>query len=583
MTITNHLPMETEERRNEGIVTLADVIERLRADATLSPRRRDDLCSALRTVSRALGLDPSMLAADPRSLRQRLSQLSPAGLGISAGRWRNVRSLVLAALRHVGVKAMPSRYCAGLSPAWQELRGRLVDPQLRHGLSRFIGYLSAQSIEPGQVSLAAFEAFRNALETDSFVRSPRTTYSTACRLWNRAAGSVEGWPALTVAVPDLSRRYARPFSAFPALFEADTKGYLASLARPDPFDEVAVTPARPLTIKQRRQQILEMASALVLRGHAANQLTSLAFLVDPTNAKEILRFFLQRSGGKSTARIHHLACLLKTIGRRWVRVNEAQQEDLRAICQRLAVDETGMTEKNRARLRPFDDEANVRALVALPDRLVMRANRFDRGRRKEALQVQFALAIAILLVAPLRIANLTGLRIDKHVIRSRPGAQGVVHLVIPGTETKTGAPEEIPLPPPVVRILDLYLARYRSRLVEAPSPWLFPNPDGECRSSECFARQIVRVIRIETGLTMNVHLFRHLAVKLCHNENPGDLETPQRLLNHRTSHTTRKSYSEWDTQAAHARYDELIDRLREPPQAAPKRLGRRRGRRGGRS
>src|SRR6185312_1962438 len=93
MTITNRFPIEREERRSLSAVTIADVIARIRADEALSPRRRDDLCSALRTMTRALDLDPSALPADPRTLRQKLSQLSPAAAGVSARRWKNIRSL----------------------------------------------------------------------------------------------------------------------------------------------------------------------------------------------------------------------------------------------------------------------------------------------------------------------------------------------------------------------------------------------------------------------------------------------------------------------------------------------------------
>src|SRR5262245_41970273 len=214
-----------------------------------------------------------------------------------------------------------------------------------------------------------------------------------------------------------------------------------------------------------------------------------------------------------------------------------------------------MTPKNPTRLRRFDDEAHIRDLVNLPERLVAQAARSGRGLRKKALQVQFALAIAILLVAAPRIANLTGLNIDRHIIRTRPGAKGIIHLVIPGVETKTGEPQEFALPAWVARILEVYLTAYRPQLLQAPSSWLFPNLDGGRRSNSCFARQIAVIIKKHTGLQMNVHLFRHLTVKLCHQASPGDAETPQRLLNHRSGRTTQRFYSEFDAQSAHSRYD----------------------------
>jgi hypothetical protein len=133
MTITNRFPIEPEEHRSLSAVTIADIIERTKADEALTPRRRDDLCSALRTMARALGLDPSALPADPRILRQKLSQLSPAAAGVSARRWKNLRSLVLAALKRAGIKTMPGRYRATLIPEWIVLRAELTDLQLRFG------------------------------------------------------------------------------------------------------------------------------------------------------------------------------------------------------------------------------------------------------------------------------------------------------------------------------------------------------------------------------------------------------------------------------------------------------------------
>ena len=44
-----------------------------------------------------------------------------------------------------------------------------------------------------------------------------------------------------------------------------------------------------------------------------------------------------------------------------------------------------MTEKNRGRLRQLDDPKNVRLLLDLPQRLVRKAKKLDRGRRDDAL------------------------------------------------------------------------------------------------------------------------------------------------------------------------------------------------------
>jgi integrase len=62
---------------------------------------------------------------------------------------------------------------------------------------------------------------------------------------------------------------------------------------------------------------------------------------------------------------------------------------------------------------------------------------------------------------------------------------------------------------------------------------------------------------------VNVHLFRHLAVKLSLMENPEDIETPRRVLGHRSINTTLRAYSEMRSVEALRRYDNIIARLRD--------------------
>ena len=83
--------------------------------------------------------------------------------------------------------------------------------------------------------------------------------------------------------------------------------------------------------------------------------------------------------------------------------------------------------------------------------------------------MQTALALAILLICPIRVKNLAALNLERHVRRSRPGG-GKVHLVIPAHEVKNRADLEFELSPDVVAILDRYIeARFRPRLLRVPA------------------------------------------------------------------------------------------------------------------
>jgi integrase len=555
---------------------MAVVLDRLAAHPGLATRRRDDLMSSIRTTSRIVGRGAAEIPADPALLRELLRKATPAQAGLSRGRFHNVRSLLAAALREAGIKTAPGRSDIPLSPGWNALSKALPDHHFRHGLIRFMRHCSAAGVAPDAVDQATFDSFEEALGS-SMVRAPRRVFGTACRLWNRAVDALPGWPQQRVTVPDRRRIYALPSSAFPTTFIADLEAYLGDLANPDPLGEEDRKAASPVTVRQRRQMILALASAAVESGIDAGNLTDLGCLVRPGVAKAAIRVHLDRANGRKTPWLSRLAEMIKNLARHWVKAPLADIEALSRICRRLAVERVGMTPKNRARLRPFEDPVHVDALMGLPARLIARVKKHDRGRRIDAVHMVDALAIELLTVAPMRIRNLAGLELGRHFPESRPGGS-VVHLVLAADETKNGQPCEVPLPASTAAMLQLYADHYRPRLGVVTSPWLFPGRGGRRRSTEAFGRQIKDCIRRETGLEMNPHLFRHLAALLFLRAHPGEYETVRRLLGHASITTTTTFYCGMETGPAFARFDGVIDRLRAEAGERPRRARKRHGR-----
>jgi integrase len=166
-------------------------------------------------------------------------------------------------------------------------------------------------------------------------------------------------------------------------------------------------------------------------------------------------------------------------------------------------------------------------------------------------------------VCPIRVKNLAGLNLERHIRRSRPGS-GIVHLVISAHEIKNRVPLEFVLPPDVVAILDRYIEVYRSRLVERPSPWLFPARSGGAKPPGPFGTQLSEAIRRTTGLKVNVHLFRHLAAQLILEANPGAYEQVRLLLGHTSGVTTTTYYCGTEQKAAFRYYDSIISKYRKP-------------------
>jgi integrase len=551
----------------DEIITLQHVIDHVQADSGMAPTRRKQMLSALRTFCKKLGVDAGDIVADPASLRARLDGTPYVALGIKRGRWSAIRSLILAAMREYGFDLMPSRGSAeALLPEWNDILATLPTRQLRFGLSRFVRFCSEHSILPTAVDMATFATFRQALVSQSLVRHPERTYRTTMVCWNKACSACPQFLAAPIDIPSERVRYAMAWDELPPSFRNDTEAYLTQAGDPDVFSDDYAKPLRPATIKVRREQILRIASALAVTGFPAQELTDLAILVRPANVEAALRHIMARGDGKTSATIYGYAAMLRGIFKRWVKglpedVRLRHLRQLDKFCKNLAPKVRGMTDKNRGRLRQFNDPKKIARLTNLPARLLRDAE--ADADQSTATQVLYAMAIELLIVCPMRIKNLTALEVERHLLRARIGAKTALHLVIPGHETKTGEPIERELPEDTVERLERYLEVYRPKLTDSPSIMLFPGQGGGERNPSGFGAGISKVILRETGIAMNPHLFRHAAAKFHLDRHPEDVETVRLILGHKSLETTMRFYAEMQNQSAFNRYDAVIAKLRE--------------------
>jgi integrase len=486
-----------------------------------------------------------------------LAKIAPAAAGVCAGRWANIRSLALKALKSAGLRAMPGRYRESYTPEWEALRARLPDRRFQSGLSRFMSYCTTNSISPPLVTAATFSRFGAELDAHSLSRDPGGIHRDTCRLWNMAVTTIPGWPPLLAEVPVRRCDFAMEIGAFPAPFGEDLERFLTQAADSDVFSDTYRKPVRPLTIRNRRQNIMMAATALVRSDFPISQITGLEVLVRIENATAALRFLYERAGVKTTGHIYQIATLLKTIAQHYAKLDHEAIERLRARCRALKPPTMGLTEKNKRFLRQFADEEKLAALVTLPRRIIGAVERGSLVRRRDAVRVELAAAVAIELSFPIRVDNLTGLRLDRHI----QFVGDVVYFSIPAEDTKNGNALEAELPPHRALLLRIYIETVRPMLIGGSTPWLFPGEGGERRRSGGFGTQISVFIAKETGLAMTVHQFRHLAAKLYLDRHSEDLETVRRLLGHKTTTTTQRFYRELESIVATKRYGEFLERL----------------------
>jgi integrase len=119
---------------------------------------------------------------------------------------------------------------------------------------------------------------------------------------------------------------------------------------------------------------------------------------------------------------------------------------------------------------------------------------------------------------------------------------------------------EYELPAHLVRLLDTHLNTYRPIPQKSEDAgWLFPGAiEGRHKNAVTLRGLLCSTNKKYTGLTVNPHLYRHVAAFFYLQANPGDYETVRRLLAHKSVDTTMTFYAEFDVLAARRLYTDLI-------------------------
>ena len=540
--------------------TLADVMVQLKQDSRLPARQRDDLCSAVRTVSRVLGRPPGELIAHPKTLSEQLGKVSPAYFGLSAPSWANIRSRLRKALEHTGTTVMPGRYLAPLAPAWARLMQQLPSRMLRIGLSRFMRYCSVQGLPPEAVDPAIFAAYRTALEHEGLLNDPRTVHRETCRCWNKAVGSIDGWPQLIVEVPCYRNGYALPWSAFPKTFKADIDSMVEVAIGADLLAVTTRRPIRRISADHRVSALRQLASGAVHQGVDPDSLRSLRDLVELAVVKKGLAFMLARNGERRTTGVHGVVKAVITVARHHVRLSESELQPLIALMRHLNPKTPGMTQTNRQLLRQFEDAGRVDALLDLPGRVFAQLGRKRELKISDCIRAQAALAVRLLSRAPVRIGNLASIDLDRNIVHLRSGRHERLHLHFAAAEVKNEVELEFPLDADTQALLQLYLERYRPRLLRQPGRWLFPGETGH-KGPGLLSLQITQLVEAELGVRLRAHQFRHLAGFLYLQCHPGGHEVVRRLLGHKSIETTLTFYAGMEVRTAIEHYDRTLTRL----------------------
>ena len=551
------------------VISLATLKERVEEDRSVELLRRREICSAITTVAKWLNMPPEMIPAAMSYLRPRLGGLHTIQLGVSDRRIQNVRSLLLSAFRIAGISAKLAPYTAKMSPDWQQLWDLMEgDRYGRTELSRLFRYCSANGIVPSDLSDSISSDFLTALEAESLVKKPKVRHQSVCRVWNQQAGNHagSGWPQIELTIPKYDNRlYGVDESLVSDAIKDDLAGYLAHLAGADLFGSMS-KPFRPKSVEIFRGHFWRYLSALHHSGVGLIDVNSLDELVMPTMFERALRWLYERNGKKTSKHIGEIAWAVRCYAVKYRTCDDETLAFYKRAIERLRVNTPGLSDKNRTAMAQFNDPKAVTRYVALPSTLWSKAVAIGvtvegRKKRREAqLMVQAAVAIEIAMFAPIRIQNLSTIRIDQHISWNA----NRLRLSFPAHEVQNDQALDFLLPVEASERIKRYINEWRSLFMPATNPHLFPGRNGKPKDQSALRNQMKKAIFDHTGLQMTPHQFRHAAAKLLLDAKPGHYEVVRKLLGHKTLTTTYAHYAGAETDAAIELYDDIILQLRRP-------------------
>jgi integrase len=348
---------------------------------------------------------------------------------------------------------------------------------------------------------------------------------------------------------------------FPQGLRSEVEAYLNGLNRiRRSASGKRIRPCKPSTIRRCRAELVAAARMAVREGVPVASLTSIADLLHPDVAERVIDAYWKADGAEPRIYTIDLGWKFLSIARQTGCLDEAALErldDMRASLELYR--RGGLTEKNLTVIRQVLSGDVWREVVRLPAALMTQARLLrEQAPVKAAVTAQLAVAIGILIFAPVRLGNLVQIRLDQNLIK--PGGLNAPYmLVFRDYDVKNRVNLEFPFDEELTALIDEYVHQFRSTLLRGSNElWLFPGESGGCKDAKTFSGQITERIEKATGLCITVHQFRHAAAAMWLKHRPGDYETVRRMLGHRNIQTTINFYCGLETLQANVMFGDMV-------------------------
>jgi integrase len=533
-------------RENSVLIepSFQDAIAMIAASTELPEQLKRHLITSLRQFAKATDRPLEVIPARYSAVRNDLAQWHHAPSGLTPKTVMNHRSNTKRALLYLSQEKGIPEYGAPLTAEWEALRAKVGNSLSRSRLSSFIRHCSANEISPKEVNetvVDKFMEYRNRCSRPADGAFRRLL----ARAWNANIGSVAGWPKRELIEPPVKSVVEVRWEEFPKGLQKDVDKYLNGLTkiRKDRSGR-HIKPLRASTIHGRSAELQAAARVAVKIGIPIKKLDSLQSILKPKVAEKILDAYWEKNGEKPKLYTVDLARRFIAIAKETKCLSEREHEQLWEIWTRLNVErpEEGLTEKNLDFLRKLLTPGVWGRVVNLPFAMMEEARRQRHRPIRAAVIAQLAVAIAIEAVAPVRLDNLTSIRLGVNLIKpDGPKSNYWLHFV--PEHTKNNVRLQFVFKEYLTRLIDEYVHDFWPALLRGrKEDYLFPGLRQGAKGKVSFSGQISRHIYKAVGLQMTVHQFRHAAGAIVLKNRPGEYELVRQILGHRSIATTMRCY-----------------------------------------
>lgn len=539
--------------KHSALTTIADLIVVVSTKNGVSRGMRVYLRCCLHRFADLCGSSAADLPADPAQIRALCHEHVDHCLHISRSRAKTIRSALGTALQICGIGEGRRPRGMRLSREYSHLSLQLRSPWDRYPLRRFLRYCSDRDVPPLRIDNQTFHAFKEHVDRRTLVEDPKRVAMLTRRAWNRAVRTVPRWPRVLFE-EDHPCRDTKTSLAPSFAFELASYVKFMEGNGPSPSGRVRTEPYRASTIRHRRQLVTQFGKILARKQHPVS---SLADLVDPTNAATILNALRNESGAKLKC-VYYRAVFLRHLAKVWCKPSAASYDALLELERKFIPLFRGRAERSYRLAKILFDPERQSQILRLPTELMRAAEAPRYHGPRAALKAQIAAALELMLVAPLWPSNLARLSLGTTLVKERINRRTIYRISIPSSEVHNSRPLEYVLPPESSALLDCYVVRFRGQLCGPSISWLFPGRSNKPKQTSAFSSQITQYIQRAIGIHVTMSSLRYFVGAIYLLRNPGAYEVVRQALGHKSLQTTYEMYAELDSIEAAHRFDQKV-------------------------